>query len=403
MENIKIKKENILIPLMSALLIVIVGKLNIDWYFKSLMFPFLMIVISSTILVMDNKDINKKAYFILIPIMLILFSNLILSVLNSQLDGKNEFLNIIVLPILISVYLFSLINKNYKIALDNLPLMFKLFPDNLFKNLKHIKINISEKKNKKIINIMFGIIIGALFSSIILFLLSSADDYFNSFLSKIMINIDINFNVWFFIKFAIFFIILFSIGINLFKNKDVNMKETKYKNIDKTMIISMLVVINFVFVLFLISEISKLCGNFLQIPQGYIYSSYAREGFFQLLFVTLINFSIIAYLMYKTKSIENSKVIKGLILLLICFSILLVFNSYYRMFLYIGKFGFTNLRLQVILFLFMELVLFGVIIKKIISSIKNDGLIFMAIMTVTYVINLYVCNDWFIGLIEKVI
>lgn len=400
MDNSRIKKENIFIPIISAILIVIVGKLNIDWYFKSLIFPFLMIVISSTILVMDKKGINKKAYYMLIPITLIIFSNLILLGLKGNLDGNNELLNIVVLPILISIYLFLLINKNYKISLDNIFLMFKLFPNGLFKNLKYIRINISEKKNKKIINIIFGIIIGILFSWVILFLLTSADDYFNKFLSKIMINININFNIWLIIKFIIFFIILFAIGINLFKYKDINMKESKIKNIDKTMIIPMLSVINLVFILFLVSEISKLCGNFLHIPQGYIYSSYAREGFFQLLFVTLINFSIILYLMYKTNLIKENKTIRILVLLLIAFQVLLIFNSYYRMFLYIGKFGFTNLRLQVILFLFMELVLFGIIIKKIVSNIKNDGLIFLIVMTTTYIINLYICNDLFVKLIS---
>ena len=131
------------------------------------------------------------------------------------------------------------------------------------------------------------------------------------------------------------------------------------------MITSMLATINLVFILFLISEISKLCGNFLKIPSGYIYSSYAREGFFQLLFVTIINFSIILFLLYKTDLINNNKIIKGLTLSLIIFSILLIFNSYYRMFLYIEKFGFTNLRLQVILFLLMELLSLLVILKKI--------------------------------------
>ena len=400
MENSEIKKENIFIPIISAILIVIVGKLNIDWYFKNLMFPLLMIVISSTILVMDKKDINKKAYYMLIPIILIIFSNLILLGLKGNLDEDNELLNIVVLPILISMYLFLLINKNYKISLNNIFLMFKLFPSGLFKNLGYIKINVPRKKNEKIINTIFGVLIGVLFASIILFLLTSADDYFEKFLSKIMINININFNIWIIIKFIIFFIILFAIGINLFKYKDIKMKENKIKSIDKTIIIAMLLVINFVFVLFLVSEVSKLCGNFLNIPQGYIYSSYAREGFFQLLFVTLIDFSIILYLMYKTDLIKENKTIKILVLLLIVFQVLLIFNSYYRMFLYIVKFGFTNLRLQVILFLFMELLLFGVIIKKIVSTIKNDGLIFLIIIVSTYIINLYLCNDWFIKFIS---
>lgn len=395
--ELKIKRENVIVPIVSALLIVIISNLKIDWYFKTIMFPFFMILVSSTILVMKNDNINKKAFYLLIPIILIIFSNLILILLNGTLDENNEILNIIVLPILISIYLFSLINKNYKIALVNIPLMFKIFPRYLFRNLKFLKIKTNREKTNKILNAVFGIIVGIVFSIVILLLLMSADDYFNKFVSKAFISINFDFSKL--MQFVIFFIIIFSIGVNLIRNRYIVMKENKTRKIDHTIIISMLSVINLVFVLFLISEISKLCGNFLQIPNGYIYSSYAREGFFQLLFVTIINFSIILYLIYKTNVIKENKVIRNLVLILIAFSVLLIFNSYYRMFLYIGKFGFTNLRLQVILFLLMELILFGIIIKKIINKVNNDGLIFLVIMTSFYVINLYICNDFFIRLI----
>lgn len=395
--ELKIKRENVIVPIVSALLIVIISNLKIDWYFKTIMFPFFMVLVSSTILVMKNDDINKKAFYLLIPIILIIFSNLILILLKGTLDENNEILNIIVLPILISIYLFSLINKNYKITLVNIPLMFKIFPRYLFRNLKFLKIKTSREKTNKILNAIFGIIVGIVFSIVILFLLMSADDYFNKFVSKAFISINFDFSKL--MQFVIFFIIIFSIGVNLIRNRYIVMKENKTRKIDYTIIISMLSVINLVFVLFLISEVSKLCGNFLQIPKGYIYSSYAREGFFQLLFVTIINFSIILYLLYKTNVIKENKIIRNLVLILIAFSVLLIFNSYYRMFLYIGKFGFTNLRLQVILFLFMELILFGIIIKKIINKVNNDGLIFLVIMTSFYVINLYICNDFFIRLI----
>lgn len=396
--ELKIKRENVIVPIVSALLIVIISNLKIDWYFKTIMFPFFMVLVSSTILVMKNDDINKKAFYLLIPIILIIFSNLILILLKGTLDENNEILNIIVLPILISIYLFSLINKNYKIALVNIPLMFKIFPRYLFRNLKFLKIKTNREKTNKILNAVFGIIVGIVFSIVILLLLMSADDYFNKFVSKAFISINFDFSK--IMQFVIFFIIIFSISVNLMRNRYIVMKENKTRKIDHTIIISMLSVINLVFVLFLISEISKLCGNFLQIPKGYIYSSYAREGFFQLLFVTIINFSIILYLIYKTNVIKENKIIRNLVLILIAFSVLLIFNSYYRMFLYIGKFGFTNLRLQVILFLFMELILFGIIIKKIINKVNNDGLIFLVIMTSFYVINLYICNDFFIRLIS---
>ena len=400
--NSKNRKKHILVPLISAILIVIVGMLNIDFYFKSVMFPFLMILISSTILVKDYEKINKKAYLLIIPIVLIIISNLVLKVLKGNLDGTNQLLNIIVLPLLISTYLFMLVRSDFKVSLENMFLVFKLFPRNLFKNLKFIKIDTKKDKNDKIINIIFGTIIGVFISGLILALLTSADAYFDKFLSSIVTNINVDFNLWYVIKGIIYFVILFVIGINLFKNKEIALKESKMSNINKTVVTTMLFIVNFVFVLFLISEISKLCGNFLKVPKGYIYSSYAREGFFQLLFVTLINFGIILYLIYKTNLVKEDKKVKYLVLSLIAFSIFLIFNSYYRMFLYIGRFGFTNLRLQVILFLFMEIILFGFIIKKIIRGAKKDGMVFLIIMTITYVINLYVCNDWFIGILENI-
>ena len=400
--NSKNRKKHILVPLISAILIVIVGMLNIDFYFKSVMFPFLMILISSTILVKDYEGINKKAYLLIIPIVLIIISNLVLKVLKGNLDGTNQLLNIIVLPLLISTYLFMLVRSDFNVSLENMFLVFKLFPKNLFKNLKFIKIDTKKDKNDKIINIIFGTIIGVFISGLILALLTSADAYFDKFLSSIVTNFNVDFNLWYVIKGIIYFVILFVIGINLFKNKEIALKESKMSRANKTVVTTMLFIVNFVFVLFLISEISKLCGNFLKVPKGYIYSSYAREGFFQLLFVTLINFGIILYLIYKTNLVKEDKKVKCLVLSLIAFSIFLIFNSYYRMFLYIGRFGFTNLRLQVILFLFMEIILFGFIIKKIIRGAKKDGMVFLIIMTITYVINLYVCNDWFIGILEKI-
>lgn len=399
MEIGKIKRENFFVPLISALLIVIIGNLKIDWYFKRVLFPFIMLVLCNIILVIDNKEVNKKAYFMLIPIFLIILSDVILNLVNGGIDDSNKMLNVIILPVLISIFLFLLTSENFKVSLNNITLMFKLFPESIFKNLKFIKLNITKEKNKKIVNIILGLIIGFIVATIILFLLIDADDYFRGFMSNIMISVNLDYGS--IISFIIYFIILFSIGINLIKIKNMNIEDQKCKDIDNTIIIAMLFVINFVFILFLVSEISKLCGNFLQIPKGYIYSSYAREGFFQLLFVTIINFSIIAYLMYKTKSLQENKMVKNLILILITFSILLIFNSYYRMFLYIGRFGVTVLRLQVILFLAMEIILFGIITKKIINGLKKDGLVLLIVMICFYIIDLYLCNDWVINMIGK--
>ena len=359
-DEFKIDKKNTLICLLAAILIVIFHNLNIDWYLKNIIIPFGLLLVSITVILQDNKQINKKAYFMLIPIILILISDVII-----KIDKSNKIINVFLLPILILMFFFLLVNKNYKISLNNLSLIFKIFPSKIFKNVKLLKPSITKEKNKKIVNVILGLIIGFVVSGVILLLLVSADDYFGAFLEKITLVYTIDISS--IILLIVSFIVIFSISVNSIRAKNI-----------------------------------KICGNFLEIPKGYIYSSYAREGFFQLLFVTIINYFVIAYLMYKTKDVYKDKIVKILILSLVCFSVLLIFNSYYRMFLYIRQFGFTILRLQVVLFLLMELILFIIITKKLIKELKNDGLIFLIIFNTFYVINLYLCNDWFIKIISGV-
>ena len=60
-----INKKNIIVPIISSLLIVIVGKLDINWYFKYLMFPYFMLLVSMSFLTFKNKDKSLKAYILL--------------------------------------------------------------------------------------------------------------------------------------------------------------------------------------------------------------------------------------------------------------------------------------------------------------------------------------------------
>ena len=103
--------------------------------------------------------------------------------------------------------------------------MFKIFPRYLFRNLKFLKIKTNREKTNKILNAVFGIIVGIVFSIVILLLLMSADDYFNKFVSKAFISINFDFSKL--MQFVIFFIIIFSIGVNLIRNRYIVMKENE--------------------------------------------------------------------------------------------------------------------------------------------------------------------------------
>lgn len=202
------------------------------------------------------------------------------------------------------------------------------------------------EKNKKALVLLIPIvlILGGSFipiAFVILSLLASADQYFNSFIDTLLTFLH-NSEKWDTIlnnllKILFYFIIIFNVYRNANKSKKEKQNiEIKTKDINETIIKTILFIINTVFILFLISEISKLTINFLELPTEYTYASYAREGFFQLLFVTVINFVIITYVLYYTNTLDKSKNIKRHLLVLIIFSIILIFNSYYHMFLYMN-------------------------------------------------------------------
>ncbi len=370
-------------------------KNSVFLHIKNVIVPIAILLGEYIFLVIKNKMVaNKNAYLFLIPIGLILIGTSILII-----PYNSQFLNIFILPLLSSMFLFSLTNKDYNISKWPLTMAFKLFPKNLFKNFRYLKIEKDTNHHQKALNIFYGLLIGIPIAILITALLVSADKYFGEFIIKIAYPLR-NFNAYKvgdIIKIAITFLLSFSIFINVTRNQKYKVEKKELKAINNTSSIIVLSIINFVFLVFIVSEISKLTNNFLHLPVEYTYANYAREGFFELLLVTAINFLVINYHTHITTGFEKNKIIKTLLIVLIGFSIILIFNSYYRMFLYIGAYGFTTLRMQVILFLLMELILFSIFIKKVLEKQKyNYTGLFVIIAIVFYVLNIFMANSNFL-------
>ena len=386
--------------LISAVAIMIMSNMEISFYNKYFLYPVLIQLATYIFLINKNKiEVNEKGYIYLIPILLIIFGTLFLTQ-----DPSNIVLNIFIIPTLLSFLYFSLMNKEFKITGNFLKLSLKLYPKKLFSNLSNIKINI----NKNIIYVIAGLIISVPFILVIMSLLRSADLYFSSFtdsLNSLFENIfdidNVKKNI---IVLLFYFISLYSTFINIINNKENIEEPQEKKDFNEIISNTVLIMINLVYVLFIISETSKLTGNFLELPEKYTYAEYAREGFFQLLLVTFINIGIIFFYIYKTALLEKNKSVKKLLGLLITFTIILIINSFYRMYLYMHTFGFTILRTQVILYLIMELILLIVIIKKVFSKLKHDeSSIFTPVMITTYVLNILICNEEVITFINRLI
>ena len=114
--------------------------------------------------------------------------------------------------------------------------------------------------------------------------------------------------------------------------------------------------INIVYLLFSIVQFSYLYGGGNNIlPSEFTYSEYARKGFFELVAVTIINFTILLSSMkFIKKGNKTINIISNVFLtLLVVFTLNMLFSAHYKMSLYEQTYGFTYLRIFVHLFMIM--------------------------------------------------
>jgi len=111
-----------------------------------------------------------------------------------------------------------------------------------------------------------------------------------------------------------------------------------------------------VYTLFVAIQFRYLFASPNNLPYGLTFVTYARRGFFELLFLTGVNIAsiLVTVWMTKTQNSRGAKFIKGLCLYLCTVTVVLLVSSFYRMWLYGSDDGLTRMRLLVFGFLFFE-------------------------------------------------
>lgn len=121
------------------------------------------------------------------------------------------------------------------------------------------------------------------------------------------------------------------------------------------------------YVMFFFSQASYFLSAFTNnLPQGYSYAEYARRGFFELFWITLINISILAFMNYLAKQGGRNKpsALKTYSVILSLFTLILIATALSKMIMYISEFGLTELRLYTTWFMVLCAVIFVFIIIK---------------------------------------
>ena len=130
------------------------------------------------------------------------------------------------------------------------------------------------------------------------------------------------------------------------------------------------------------------------LPEGQSYASYARQGFFQLLAVCVINLVIVLICL---SCFRESGVLKGILAVISLCTCCMAVSSAYRMLLYIGVYRLTFLRLLVL----WALAVIGVLLAGILCSIfmpRFPLLRYMiAAVTVCYIFLAFAKPDYWIA------
>lgn len=148
--------------------------------------------------------------------------------------------------------------------------------------------------------------------------------------------------------------------------------------VDETIVNTILTIINVVYLLFSSIQVIYVFTYLFVDPQSiagdFEFARYARQGFFQLMFVTLINFALI--IVTNSNNKDKNKVNKYTTLmnvLLAVFTIIIAISAFMRMNLYEREYGYTFLRLMVYVILLTEIIM---IIPTIVYIIKGKFNIF---------------------------
>ena len=171
----------------------------------------------------------------------------------------------------------------------------------------------------------------------------------------------------------------------------------------------------FLYVVFFISQIEEYTvafGNTL--PEGYIYSAYARNGFFELCRVAGLNalFIFASGIFVKDQNKVVVWIQKAVTVLLCLCSLVLIATAMSKMLLYIDAYGMTQKRIYVALFMLLMAVGFGfAIIAQFIKKLKMTWvcmilaslmLIIPAVANIDAHIASYNVDRYMSGTLEKV-
>ncbi len=218
------------------------------------------------------------------------------------------------------------------------------------------------KKNAKFLYVLLGIGISIPLLFVVVSLLYFADVLFASVLeSSFVFDLNPARIIGICLTFAFAFFAAYC-GMKYLGHKKISEECKDHAHFEPLVAITTLIPVSIVYLVFSMIQILGLFLGQLQLPESYTYAAYAREGFFQLLFVCLINVAIVLFV----QGFFRENVILKIFLTVIsgCTYIMLA-SSAFRMWMYVKVYHLTFLRF----FVFWALAMIAVLLTGILIQI----------------------------------
>ena len=203
-----------------------------------------------------------------------------------------------------------------------------------------------EKKGKKsyLIPVLAGIAITIPILLVVTVLLASADAVFLSIINNILdaLNLMTIFELLFLTILVFFFSYAVYAALCM---KNIKEEVTDHRTSEPIIAIIVTTALSILYLMFSVIQILYLFVGNMKLPKGYTYSQYAREGFFQLLTVCILNLFIVLVCLYFFR--ENI-VLKIVLTIMSGCTFIMILSSSLRMLMYISRYNLTFLRILVL-------------------------------------------------------
>lgn len=223
----------------------------------------------------------------------------------------------------------------------------------------------TKHKMKKTGYILIGVVAAIPLLGIVTALLYQADAVFANLLRGVF-SFDFPVSRVFGIMFTFGYALFASYcGIRFLGKEKITAESKDLRRFEPMIANTILVLVSVVYLLFSFIQIFSLFLGKLQLPAGYTYAAYAREGFFQLLFVCVINVVLVLFFM---GCFRENCMKKVLLTVISACTYIMIASSAFRMCLYIKNYHLTFLRV----FVLWMLVLIAVLLAGIVAQIYKE-------------------------------